>query len=167
MGATVEQIAAKFDEHVIEESSYGRVIIHVGTNDLARTQPDRVIKNMEALITKVKTKGKEVAVSGIIKRYDNKVRPNNINSYNNLLHKLCIKHKIAYIDNECIVKSMLNRSNLHVNKNGDRALGSAFCTFLKPKQSPNSPSRNNNEHFLWKGYGRLRNMELGRGQNSF
>lgn len=127
-GATVVQIAAKFDEHVKEESSYGRVIIHVGTNDLARTQPNRVIKNMEALITKVKTKAKEVAVSGIIKRYDNKVKPNNINSYNNLLHKLCIKHKISYIDNECIVKSMLNTSNLHLNKNGDRALGSAFCT---------------------------------------
>ena len=55
-GATVKQIAAKFDEHVKEESSYGRVIIHVGTNDLARTQPDKVIKNMEALIMKVKTK---------------------------------------------------------------------------------------------------------------
>ena len=76
-----------------------------------------------------------------------------ISSYNNLLHNLCIKHKIAYIDNDCIDNSMLNRSNLHLNKNGDSALGSAFCAFLKPKQIPNyasNTSRNSGHFFVEK-----------------
>ena len=153
-GATVEQIATKFDQHSKEDQSFDKVIIHVGTNDLVRTQPDKVAQNMESLIVKVKSQAKQVAASAVVRRYDNKVKPIIISSYNNLLHNLCIKHKIAYIDNDCIDNSMLNRSNLHLNKNGDRALGSAFCAFLKPKQIPNyaSNTTRNSGHFLWKSW---------------
>ena len=153
-GATVEQIATKFDQHSKEDQSFDKVIIDVGTNDLVRTQPEKVVQNMESLIVKVKSQAKQVAASAVVRRYDYKVKPEIINSYNNLLHKLCIKHKIAYIDNDCIDNSMLNRSNLHLNKNGDRALGSAFCTFLKPKQIANyaSNTTRNSGHFLWKSW---------------
>ena len=128
-GATVEQIATKFDQHSKEDQSFDKVIINVGTNDLVRTQPDKVAQNMESLIVKVKSQAKQVAASAVVRRYDSKVKPTIISSYNNLLHNLCIKHKIAYID-DCIDNSMLNRSNLHLNKNGNRALGSAFCALL-------------------------------------
>ena len=43
-----------------------------------------------------------------------------------------------YIDNDDMDKSLLNRSNLHLNKVGDRALGSAFCTFLKSNRGSNT-----------------------------
>ena len=46
-GATVEQIATKFDQHTKEDQSFDKVIIHVGTNDLVRTQPDKVAQNMD------------------------------------------------------------------------------------------------------------------------
>ena len=153
-GATVEQIATKFDQHSKEDQSFDKVVIHVGTNDLVRTQPDKVAQNMESLIVKVKSQAKQVAASAVVRRYDNKVKPIIISSYNNLLHNLCIKHKIGYIDNDCIDNSMLNRSNLHLNKNGDRALGSSFCAFLKPKQIPNCASNTtrNSGHFLWKSW---------------
>ena len=151
-GATVEQIATKFEQHSKENHSFDRVIIHVGTNDLVHTQPDKVAQNMESLIVRVKSQAKQVAVSSVVRRYDNKVKPIIISSYNNLLHNLCIKHKIAYIDNDCIENSMLNRSNLHLNTNGDRALGSAFCAFLKPRQIPNSSTSHNSGHFLWKSW---------------
>ena len=54
-GATVKQIATKFDQHSKEDQSFDKVIIHVGTNDLVRTQPDKVAQNMESLIVKVKS----------------------------------------------------------------------------------------------------------------
>ena len=107
---------------------------------------------MESLIMKVKSQAEQVAVSGVVRRYDNKVKPSSISSYNNLLHKLCTKHKIAFIDNDCIDNSLLNRSNLHLNKNGNRALRSAFCS--KPKQILNSSNSPNSDHFLWKRWDR-------------
>ena len=127
-------------------SNYDKIIIHVGTNDLARAPPTTVIK--------VKGQANEVAVSSVVRRYDNKVKPNTITYYNNLFHQLCIDHKIANINNDCIDKPMLNRSNLHLNQKGDRVLGSAFCAFLKPRHISTSPSSLRNSHFLWKGYGR-------------
>jgi hypothetical protein len=108
---------------------------------------------METLITKAKhTHANEVAASSVIRRYDNKVRASNITHYNNLLHQLCIKHNITYIDNDCIDRSMLiNGSNLHLNKHGGKSLGGAFCAFLKPKRIPVPPTSYRNEHF----YGKL------------
>ena len=111
---------------------------------------------MKSLIMKLKSQAKQVAVSGVVRRYDNKVKPSSISSYNNLLHKLCTKHKIAFFYNDCIDNSMLNRSNLHLNKNGNRALGSAFCSFLKPKQILNSSNSPNSDHLLWKRWNRQR-----------
>ena len=57
---------------------------------------------MEKLITDVKVHSDKVAASAVIKQYDGKVRASKIIEYNELLHNLCIKHKIAYIDNDCI-----------------------------------------------------------------
>lgn len=144
-GATVKQIEKKIDQYWNENQQYEKVILHVGTNDLAHQEPNEVAINMEVLVNKVKIHPKEIAVSSVVKRYDNKVKPNNIIQYNNLLHKLCIKHKlhllhllitIAFIDNNCIDRLMLNRSNLHLNQNGDKVLGSAFCTYLKSTRMP-------------------------------
>ena len=112
-GATVKQINEKLEEH-LKEDHYDKIIIHVGTNDLAGAPPTTVIKSMETLITKVKGQANEVAMSSVVRRYDNKVKPNTVIYYNNLLHQLCIDHKIAYMNNDCIDKPMLNRSNLHL-----------------------------------------------------
>ena len=148
-GATVEQIHQKIEEYWNEDHNYHRVVIHVGTNYLPHEKPEEVAKKMETLITKVQTHANEVAASIVIRRYDNKVRASNITHYNNLLHQLCIKHNVTYIDNDCIDRSMLNGSNLHLNKHGDKSLGGAFCAFLKPKRIPVPPTSYHNEHFLW------------------
>ena len=74
---------------------------------------------MEKLITDVKVHADKVAACALIKRYDGKVRASKISGYDTLLHKLCIKHKIAYMDNDCIGQSLLNGFNLHLNHSGD------------------------------------------------
>jgi hypothetical protein len=57
-------------------------------------------------------------------------------------------HKL--INNDDIDKSLLNGSNLHLNKAGDKALGGALCSYLKSSRPINTrqvPSRNNQRFF--------------------
>ena len=98
-----------------------------------RKDADKVAEKMEELIEEVKHRAERVAVSSVIKRYDGRVPPSKIASYNYLMYHICLKHNIYYFDNDDMVKSLLNHSNLHLNKVGDKALGSAFCTFLKSR----------------------------------
>ena len=72
--------------------------------------------------------------------YDGKVNNRKIDYYNKLVHDLCSK---PYIDNTYIGKSLLNRYNLHLNRDSDKALGRAFCTYLKTNRIQNS-----NNHFF-------------------
>ena len=141
-GARVGQIKEKIE--------FEEIILHVGTNDLIHEQPENVANEMEALINVVKGKTEKIAVSSVIKRYDNKVRASNISKYNYLIHELCMKYKITFINNDCIDLQLLNRSNLHLNKNGDRALGSAFCTYLKQNTANNHSPRNFNNRGFYK-----------------
>lgn len=130
-GAKVGQIRQKMQQYWSEDTQHEEIILHVGTNDLVREQPEKVAKELEELINLVKGKTRKIAISSVIKRYDNKVSATKISDFNHLVHELCIKHKITFIDNDCIEQPLLNKSNLHLNKNGDRALGSAFCAYLK------------------------------------
>ena len=144
-GATVNQLARKFDECQSEDLQYNTIILHVGTNDLVREEPEKVAADMDSLVNKVKAHTNKVAVSGAIKRYDGKVKNYKIEQYNKLINGLCSKHNITYIDNSYIGKSLLNGSNLHLNRDGDKALGSAFCTYLK---SDRISTRNTGNHFF-------------------
>ena len=56
----------------IEKQQYHAVILHVGTNDLTHDDPEKAASNMENLINKVKASATNIAVSGVIKRYDGK-----------------------------------------------------------------------------------------------
>ena len=156
-GATVNQLAKKFDENHAEKEQYNTIILHVGTNDLVREEPKKVAADMENLINKAKAHTNKLAVSGVIKRYDGKVNNHKIDQYNKLVNDLCSKHKITFINNSCIGKSLLNRSNLHLNRDGDKALGSSFCTYLK---SDRISTRNSNNHFFRPPSGRLKEWTM-------
>ena len=154
-GATIHQVTEKFNDE-IEKQKYHTVILHVGTNDLTHDNPEKAASNMENLINKVKSSTTNIAVSGVIKRYDGKVNNNIIYHYNKLIHTICAKQNIAFIDNSCIDKPLLNRSNLHLNREGDRTLGSAFCNYLKSIRirKPNALLNTQAENFFWPVYGR-------------
>ena len=115
------------------DHEYETIIAHVGTNDLTTREPEEVAADMEDLITTMKVHAKTVAISEVIKRYDNNelLINNKINSYNNLVKDLCLKHNISIISNNTIDKSLLNRSYLHLNRNGDKVLGKTLCDYLK------------------------------------
>jgi hypothetical protein len=105
---------------------------------------------MDVLIEEVKSRAERVDVSSVIERHDGRVPASKIASYNNLVYNLCTKHIINYINNDDIDKSLLNGSNLHLNKAGDKALGGALCSYLKSSRPINTrqvPSRNNQRFF--------------------
>lgn len=154
-GATVDQLKQKIQSDWCEEQDYDSVVVHVGTNDLVHKQPEEVAKEMERLIDDIKPHAKKIALSSVVRRYDGKVQTSKINRYNSLLHDLCFSHSITFIDNDCIGQSLLNRSNLHLNRNGDRVLGSAFCTYLKSDRVESVPAKNN-EHFFRAAHGHQR-----------
>ena len=148
-GATIPQMGQKFQENC-DEKKYKAIILHIGTNDLVREDADNVSKKMDVLIEEVKSRAERVAVSSVIERHDGRVPASKIASYNNLVYNLCTKHNINYINNDDIDKSLLNGSNLHLNKAGDKALGRAFCSYLKSSRPMNTrqvPSRNNQRFF--------------------
>ena len=111
------------------------IILHVGTNNLVSDDAKEAAKQMEDLIVEAKSKAENVAVSSVIKRYDNKVPHSKITEYNNLVHELCKKHNITFIDNSNIDQSMLNRSNLHLNYTGDKAFGKTLCAYIRSIRS--------------------------------
>ena len=139
----MNQLATKFEEDQTENSQYDIIILHVETNDLVREEPQKVAADIDNLINKAKAHTNKVAVSGAIKCHDGKVKNYKIENYNKLINGLCSKHKITCIDNSNIGKSLPNRSNLHLNRDGDKALRRAFCTYLKSNRI-----RNTNNHFF-------------------
>ena len=133
------QLHQKLIEDNCRDNEEETIILHIGTNDLVREDADKVAEKMEELIEEVKHRAERVAVSSLIKSYDGRVPPSKIiASYNYLMYHICLKHNIYYIDNDDIDKSLLNRSNLHLNKVGDKALRGAFCTFLKSNRASNT-----------------------------
>ena len=95
----------------------------MGTNNLVTDDAKVAAKQKEDLIIEAKSKAENVAVSSIIKRYDNKVQHSQMFEFNDLVHELCKKHNITFIDNSNIDKTMLNRSNLHLNYYGKHYYG--------------------------------------------
>ena len=113
-------LTEKFNDEIEEHEKCHTVILHVGTNDLTHHNPEKAASNMENLINKVKSSTTKIAVSGVIKRYDGKVNNSIIYHYNKLVHSICAKQNVAFIDNSSSDKPLLNRSNLHLNREGDR-----------------------------------------------
>ena len=160
-GAKVEQISHKIKEYFSEDDKYDAVVLHVGTNNLVSEKPEEVAGKMDDLIKSLKGNARMIAISGVIKRYDNRVQASMISHFNHLVKNLCANHAI-FFNNDHIDRSLLNRSNLHLDREGDRTLGSVFCSYLKSsvrvKTAGNSlnPTGNRNSsrffHQEWKMY---------------
>jgi hypothetical protein len=131
-GARIQHLEEKIKEHWSDDSqNYEAVIIHAGTNNLVNESPHQVAQRMESLIKVAKIHSSDVAVSSVVKRFDGKLSNQKIEEANNLLLILCKRYEVAFLDNSEIDQSHLNRSNLHLNRNGDKLLGKQFCSYLK------------------------------------
>ena len=107
------------------------MVIHVGTNDLAKDDAVTVSKRLEGFIQDAQQFINTIAISGVIQREDGRVPEGRISLYNDLTKELCRKLNVHYIDNNNIHGSYLNGSKLHLNRTGDKALGKNFCSYLR------------------------------------
>ena len=109
------------------------VVIHVGTNDLARHPPEETVSKMEALVKSVLTKSPKsrVVVSSIVTRVDSKrstpgrnLKPelDYVNAAIKL--KLASNPNVSFVSNDNIGESYLGDDFVHLGKSGTSKLAS-------------------------------------------
>ena len=98
----MEQISSKIKEYWSEGEQYDTVVLHVGPNNLVSEDPERVAAKMDELIENLKDHAKKIAVSSVIKMYDNRVPASNITHFNNLVNNLCSNRNITFLNNDHI-----------------------------------------------------------------
>ena len=128
-GATIEDM-----HHYIQPTMKKQpklVVIHVGTNDIQRKEPEEIVAEMESLCKGIVAQSlTKIAISEIIKRQDTAINTK-IERTNALLAKLCSKFKWQYIQHTNIDSTKLNASGLHLNALGTAMLAKNFVEFFK------------------------------------
>ena len=72
---------------------------------------------------------RKVSISGIVPRNDN--FNNKAMEVNKELSKMCNREKLLFLEHNNIKpKTHLNKSKLHLNRNGDEKLGKNFVNFI-------------------------------------
>ncbi|KAK2547890.1 hypothetical protein P5673_032031 [Acropora cervicornis] len=61
-----------------------------------------------------------------------------ISRFNRITESICKQTNVCFIDNRNILAHHLNRSNLHLNSNGSKVLGSNLCRYLRRANLPPS-----------------------------
>ena len=140
-GAKIKDIHKKINEFLASGHIDGNtaLIVHCGTNDLAVENEDVAATNLRMLINDLKPKTKSLAISAVTLRNDSAVvTARIINCFNRLTESICEQTNVCFIDNSNILAHHLNRSNLHLNSNGSKVLGSNLCRYLRRANLPPS-----------------------------
>ena len=114
----------------IGENDPDHVIMHVGTNEMnSELPPERIAKSVIDVAKNVKTDTRSVSISGIIPRNDN--FNNKVMEVNKELAKMCKREKFQFLEHSNInPKAHLNKSKVHLNRNGYIKLGKNFANFI-------------------------------------
>ena len=127
-GATVDCM----NSHVCPTIKWdpGKVILHCGTNDLrSKATPKDIAEEIVDLGKSLKTNVNKVMISGLVPRGD--LLHNKAMEVNIFLKQLCISQDFYYIDNTNIqAEYHLNRSRIHLNREGTRLLANNFLYAL-------------------------------------
>ena len=101
-----------------------KLIIHAGTNDLRRSNPNEVADKIVALAKNFKKDciHSEVVISSLVTRCDGEDVAGKVNEANTILKSNCVKSNLAFLDNSNISRSHLNSRGLHLNRNGTSEL---------------------------------------------
>lgn len=110
------------------------VIIHVGTNSLSQSNSARYcaeeIVDLAMMIDNECSAS--VAVSSLVNRSDDESLIEKINDVNKIVKHFCNQNNWGYIDHSNIlVEQHLNRSGLHLNKQGTTELACNFIKYLR------------------------------------
>ena len=108
----------------------GRIILHCGTNDLrSKATPKDIAEEIIDLGNSMKTNENNVIISGLVPRGDQ--WHNKAMEVNKFLKQLCVSQDFYFIDNSNIeAEYHLNRSRIHLNREGTRILANNFLYAL-------------------------------------
>ena len=115
----------------IREKNPNYVIFHVGTNELnSELPPERIAKSIIDVAKNTQSDSRIVSISGIVPRNDNfNIKATEVNKE---LSKMCDKEKLLFLSHSNInPKIHLNKSKLHLNRNGYEKLGKNFVNFIR------------------------------------
>ena len=115
----------------IRENNPEYVILHLGTNELnSELTSERTAKSVIDVGKNIQTNNRVVSISGIVPRNDN--FNNKATEVNKELSNMRKKEKLLFVDHSNInPKTHLNRSKLHLNRNGYETLGKNFVSFIR------------------------------------
>ena len=107
------------------------MVIHSDTNDL--TYKVNTLRKIRKVINAIKENDVnneiQIVLSSVIHRDDQDLE-DEINKLNEKLENLCKRKGMRFIDNSNIKSSSLNRSKLHLNKNGTALLTKNFAKIV-------------------------------------
>ena len=114
----------------IRENDPDHVILHVGTNEMnSELPPERIAKSVVDVAKNVKSDTRSVSISSILPRNDN--FNNKVIEVKKELEKMCNKEKLKLIKHNNInPKAHINKSKVHLNRNGYLKLGKNFANFI-------------------------------------
>ena len=109
-----------------------KLIIHAGTSDLRRSNPNEVADRIVELAENLKKDciHSEVVISSSVTRCDGEDVVEKVNEVNTILKSNCVKSNLAFLDNSNINRSHLNSRGLHLNRNGTSVLQANIFNFL-------------------------------------
>ena len=111
------------------------LIIHVGTNDICKSDPKIVADKVTILAKQFKkdSSNTEVVISSLVVRNDGPELAKKVQQTNILLKSNCISHDLGFLDNSNIDRSHLNYRGLHLNRDGSALLQNNIANILKAK----------------------------------
>ena len=115
----------------IREKNPDYVIFHVGTNELnSELPPERIAKSIIDVAKNSQSGSQIVSISGIVPRNDNfNMKAAEVNRE---LSKMYDQEKLLFLSHSNInLKIHLNKSKLHLNRNGYEKLGKNLVTFKR------------------------------------
>ena len=111
------------------ENDPDHTYIHVGTNELnSELLPERIAKSIVDLAKNIKSEKRSVSISGVVPRNDD--LNNKASEVNKELSRMCKKEKLPFLEHSNInPRAHLNKSRIHLNRNGSEKLGKNFVDF--------------------------------------
>ena len=115
----------------IRENNPEYVILYVESNELnSELTPERIAKSVIDVGKNIQINHTTFSISSIVPRNDN--FNNKATEVSKELSKMCKKETLLSVDHSSInPKAHLNRSKLHLKRNGYEKLGKNFVSFIR------------------------------------
>ena len=109
------------------------LILHCGTNDLRKDEPEKVAANIARIAIQAKETIRKVAVSSILARDDSDFFERKRVEVNAFLQKLLANKDIDFIEHPVFDTDweyLLYNDGIHLNEQGTNVLGNAFLNYI-------------------------------------